>query len=330
VVRSSAEGQAMGKSRATIALVVCLLSFVAPALPCLAVALAPARSWLDLALVAGAALGWLALLVLTSWWEFTGLWLRWAWTAAFGASLLVRVAARPPPEAWAAPGAPGIAAAALIAPALWLLVGALRARRAPDDALRMEFPLRGGRFLVTDGGDGAASFLVNYHLGFGAHRGAGVSASMRYAMDVVEVGRMGVEAPGLLPARNDAYRIWERPLHAPCDGIVARVVDDVEDNTAFGQNRPYGVGNQVVIRVGADVYVVLGHMRRGSACVRPGDAVRAGDVLGRVGNSGWTERPHVHVQAMRSAGGDPWHGAPLAMRFDGRFLVKNQVIDVAA
>lgn len=111
----------MGKSRATIALVVCFLSFVAPALPCLAIALAPVRSSLELALVGGAALGWLALLVLTSWWEFTGLWLRWAWAAAFGASLLVRVAARPPPEAWAAPdawaapGTAGIAAAALLA-----------------------------------------------------------------------------------------------------------------------------------------------------------------------------------------------------------------------
>jgi len=33
----------------------------------------------------------------------------------------------------------------------------------------------------------------------------------------------------------------------------------------------------------------------------------------------------VHMQAMRSHDGDFWHGAPVPMLFDGRFLVRNQV-----
>jgi hypothetical protein len=30
------------------------------------------------------------------------------------------------------------------------------------------------------------------------------------------------------------------------------------------------------------------------------------------------------MQAARASDGDWWHGEPLAMRFDGRFLVRNQ------
>jgi murein DD-endopeptidase MepM/ murein hydrolase activator NlpD len=102
-------------------------------------------------------------------------------------------------------------------------------------------------------------------------------------------------------------------------------VNDVADNAAFGSNRPYGLGNHVVIRKD-DEYVILGHMRHGTVAVKPGDQVQAGQAIGRVGNSGWTERPHLHIQAMRAADGDWWHGEPLALRFGGHFLVRNQLV----
>lgn len=45
-------------------------------------------------------------------------------------------------------------------------------------------------------------------------------------------------------------------------------------------------------------FVALCHLRRGSLAVRPGDPVRAGEVLGRCGNSGNSTEPHVHLQVM--------------------------------
>jgi hypothetical protein len=315
----------MGKGRLVILAAVCALSFGLPALACLAVLLAPVRSMVELWLVAAAAAAVVAALGLVGWWEFAGLWLRWGWGAlVVGSAAWRMLEARLPPVG--APGLAGAAAAVALGASASVLVQALRARSHPGQALALELPLRGGRFLVTDGGDGARSFLVNYHYGFAGHRGAGVSASMRYALDLVEVGRRGAAGRGLLPRRNEDCRIWERPLHAPCDGRVVKVVDEVEDNGAFGAHRPYGVGNQVVIRTAGDVYVVLGHLRRGSVLVREGAEVRRGTPLGRVGNSGWTERPHLHLQAMRSPEGDWWHGEPVPVRFGGRFPVKNQVV----
>ena len=306
-------------------LLVCLLTVVLPALPTVAVILLPARSVAELALGVAAAWAWVALLGLIAPWEFVGRWLRWGWAAALAIATAWRVAVLPAP-AGARLGATAFVSVALLAIAVAALEAALRARRHPGQALELRFPLDDGRFLVTDGGDGARSFLVNYHYGFPGHRGSGVSASMRYALDLVEVGPLEVEAGGLLPRRNEDYRIWGHPVLAPCEGVVVKAVDGVQDNGAYGQHRPYGVGNQVVIRAGGDAYVVLGHLRRGSLRVTEGDFVQPGQVLGAVGNSGWTERPHLHVQASRSAEGDYWHGEPLPMRFDGRFPVKNQLI----
>jgi murein DD-endopeptidase MepM/ murein hydrolase activator NlpD len=40
---------------------------------------------------------------------------------------------------------------------------------------------------------------------------------------------------------------------------------------------------------------VLGHLQKGSVFVQPGDVVKAGNVLGRVGNSGNCTEPHLHL-----------------------------------
>ena len=239
----------MGMRRAAILLVICATSLVAPTFLCLGVLLAQVHSGVEFLVLIAAAEAWMATLWLTNWWEFTGLSLRRAWFIALAAAIAGRWLAAPAP--WRPEfGAPGIASIVALALALSFLVPALRARRHPEQSLQLRLPLQGGRVLVTDGGDGAASFLVNYHMhGFPGHRTTGVSASMRYATDIVEIGRFGCEAPWLLPPRNEDYRIGvAAPVHAPCAGVVAQAVNDVVDNTAFGSHRPYGVGNHVVIR----------------------------------------------------------------------------------
>jgi hypothetical protein len=80
----------MGMSRGVILLAVCAATLVAPALPCLALALVPVGSALELALLVAAAVAWMAVLALASWWEFTGLFLRWFWAAALVASAAPR------------------------------------------------------------------------------------------------------------------------------------------------------------------------------------------------------------------------------------------------
>jgi hypothetical protein len=57
-------------------------------------------------------------------------------------------------------------------------------------------------------------------------------------------------------------------------------------------------GNHVVLDLGDGVYAAYAHLERGSVAVRPGDRVRAGDVIARAGNSGNSTEPHLHFQLM--------------------------------
>ena len=65
-------------------------------------------------------------------------------------------------------------------------------------------------------------------------------------------------------------------------------------------------------------------MRRGSVIVVPGDQVALGDRLGEVGNSGASTEPRLHIHAQRPApeGAPPISGQLLALRIEGRFLVR--------
>src|SRR5918992_2830613 len=57
-------------------------------------------------------------------------------------------------------------------------------------------------------------------------------------------------------------------------------------------------GNHVIIDMGHDEFAMYAHMIPGSVVVREGQFVRAGEKLGRLGNSGNTIVPHLHFQVM--------------------------------
>lgn len=91
---------------------------------------------------------------------------------------------------------------------------------------------------------------------------------------------------------------WDEEILAPCEGLVAWCEDRFDDAAPNGRNRDSRnpAGNYVSIET-ARGYVLLGHLKRGSVCVRIGDEVRAGTVIGRCGNSGNTTRAHLHLHA---------------------------------
>lgn len=71
------------------------------------------------------------------------------------------------------------------------------------------------------------------------------------------------------------------------------------------------LGNHVVVDHGDGVWSAYAHLRRGSASVRAGDRVHAGQRLAEVGNTGNTSEPHLHFQLMDAphvtgAAGLPW------------------------
>jgi murein DD-endopeptidase MepM/ murein hydrolase activator NlpD len=74
----------------------------------------------------------------------------------------------------------------------------------------------------------------------------------------------------------------------------------------------------VVVRCG-DVDILLAHLRRGSVLVKAGSAVELGQPLGKVGNSGYSMEPHLHLGAQR-------RGKEVGLVFDNRQLSVNSVL----
>ncbi len=231
------------------------------------------------------------LLVVTAWWSFPREEAPAPWSASFTYESGLRLT--------------------LGALFLAMAVIALRGRSLHQPALDLAFPLRGGTFQV---GQGGASRLVNYHF---AH------SSQRYALDIVMLNGAGVRARGVYPRAPERYAIWGAEVVSPCEGVVAAVVDGLADHSPPDRDPVNRAGNHVAIESGgATVY--LAHLMRGSVAVRAGDTVRAGQLLGRVGNSGNTTEPHLHIHAERGAYPGRFSGMPgIPVRFGGRFLVRN-------
>ena len=97
-------------------------------------------------------------------------------------------------------------------------------------------------------------------------------------------------------AQNRDYWAWNRPVLAPAAGTVVAVADGLRDNRPQVQtDARHPAGNHVVLRLGRNEHALLAHMRSGTVRVRPGQRVARGHVLGRVGNSGNSSEPHIHL-----------------------------------
>lgn len=184
-------------------------------------------------------------------------------------------------------------------------------------AITLQFPLRGGLFYTVHGG----SFgLTNYH-------GRFVKAQ-RYACDFVRINRLGTFALGIYPPNLDRYAAFGASICAPFNGAVQASTDGLPDLPAGRFDKSNVFGNHVVIQPdGTDVLVVLAHMQKGSVSVKTGERVTAGQAIGKVGNSGRTFEPHLHIHAQKQIkkdGKSEW--VPVPIRFGSRWLVRNSLV----
>lgn len=125
-------------------------------------------------------------------------------------------------------------------------------------------------------------------------------------------------------AENTSASGWGREILAPAAGIVTYARDDVPNNPHPGDPNINSfaalhdpvmafMGNCIIIDHGNSEYSVMAHMQQGSVTVKVGERVAAGQVIGKLGNSGDSFGPHLHYQLQS----DPrlFHGQSLPFRF---------------
>jgi Peptidase family M23 len=187
----------------------------------------------------------------------------------------------------------------------------------------LAFPLKSGHYYIANGGSTA---LVNAHVALLSSDRARAYRGASYAVDILALDIFGNRASGVAPRDAVHYAIFGDAIYAPCEGVVIRVEDWLPDLAPPQVDRAHMAGNFVMLECGdaGDVHVLLGHMRSGSVRVHPGDYVTTDNQLGEVGNSGNSDEPHLHIHAQRPGHiWDMFSGDPLTIRFDGRYLVRN-------
>lgn len=153
-----------------------------------------------------------------------------------------------------------------------------------------------------------------------------------YAIDIVAEPEPG-SRPGFAWAwpvarRSKAFPAFGRPLLAVADGTVVHASDGRRDHLSRNSllalvylmlieaavrdmaGAAWITGNHLIIDIGDGTYAMYAHVQRGSLAVRAGDRVRAGQVVGRCGNSGNSTEPHVHFQLMDHPDMDVARGLP--------------------
>lgn len=81
---------------------------------------------------------------------------------------------------------------------------------------------------------------------------------------------------------------------AHSDGDVVAVVNNCNRNTSKTGERIYG--NYVKIKHDNGMYTLYGHMKYGSVAVKVGDRVKRGQVIGYMGNTGYSFGAHLHFE----------------------------------
>ena len=165
---------------------------------------------------------------------------------------------------------------------IFLPVQLISVYRPPVDPVTIASPLAGEWWV----GHGGHAELVNYHQ---------ARSTQRHALDIMQVLDRSIHRPGTTDLTS--YYIYDQPVLAPAAGTVTYLLDGHPDLPIGSVDSQHPTGNQVVIDIGDGHYLLLGHLRQGSITVKVGERLTEGQPIARVGKSGDSSHPHIHIQA---------------------------------
>src|SRR5262245_30655198 len=127
--------------------------------------------------------------------------------------------------------------------------------------------------------------------------------SQRFAIDWMRLDEQGRLVHG---DESDVhnYSDYGADVLAVAGGKVVSVLNILADQVPGRLPEPSFItietvdGNHVVLDLGGGRFAFYAHLQKNSIKVRPGDQVKKGAVLGKLGNTGNTSAPHLHFHIM--------------------------------
>jgi murein DD-endopeptidase MepM/ murein hydrolase activator NlpD len=172
----------------------------------------------------------------------------------------------------------------------------LISRQAP---VEIASPLRGERWLT---GEGCCDTITS-------HRGAifpidgTFHSPERFAIDWVRVGTNGKLWEGPRDELS-SYPYYGAKIRSVAGGRVVATRDTMEEQTPGTSPSDLALdefaGNFVLVKLGDGRYALYAHLQKGDegVLVERGDRVSEGQVIGKLGNTGNTDAPHLHFHIM--------------------------------
>lgn len=177
---------------------------------------------------------------------------------------------------------------------------------------------------------GQVLVLIGHRVGE-IHRSAWQIPSQQFAWDLLPLDSDGLRLlTGSLTESLQArdFAAFGRNVLAPAQGRVMCVVDgspDQEHVGVFPEDTSYyledlrrAAGNHVIIDHGDGICSCLAHLQHGSITVHEGQVVAADQVLGALGNSGFSSGPHLHLQFMDGPDALSASPLPIVLEVEGR------------
>ncbi len=142
---------------------------------------------------------------------------------------------------------------------------------------------------------------MGYHFNMLFFVGGTIFSGERFAFDSLKMSADYSTFFNGDPKVNESYFNYRDTLYAVTDGTVIRIRDGRPENNGDAHNVPlnsvdeYG-GNYLVLYIGGGHYAYYAHCVPHSFLVKEGDAVKEGQPLALLGNSGNSDAPHLHFE----------------------------------
>ena len=170
----------------------------------------------------------------------------------------------------------------------------------------LHFPLRGAWWAIQ-GSDWSDRHKQEPH-------------SQTYAMDFVKLGTDNRFFRGAGLQVEDHYA-WRQPVYAGAGGKVTYVIYDMPDLAPgampdprmFRDDPRRYLGNAVAVSHGNGEVSYYAGLQQASIAVNDGQLIKRGALIGRVGNSGLSPGPHLHIHLME--GPNPYIDQGLPLKF---------------
>jgi hypothetical protein len=171
----------------------------------------------------------------------------------------------------------------------------------------------------------------------GLHLNGDLRAAEQFGVDWLQIDAHGRCCNGDL-ALLQSWEYYGAPIYAAASGTVFSVIArDQPDQEPVGTVRDITLqnltGNSLIEDIGGGRYMLYAHMKPGSipATIQDGTHVEVGQMIGRLGNSGNSDAPHLHFQVTDSPSALVATGLPFVfnkLAVQGRIIgVEGPVVD---